>query len=200
VQLAASDRGIEWYFAHPAAIRQALLDNPALARQLGTNLAHEIGIVTAEAQEWMETNGVAEPVAAAEPMPVTAAALQGEISALRAKSVAGTISKAEDARLDRLYAARIAAEDTRAMPELHEDATEEEKASHRKALGIKDAPNKPDEFRSLISRSVSGKLTPDQDRRLNELSQARAVEQGLVDTDDLSGHGDFGEGSDSDES
>jgi hypothetical protein len=54
---------------------------------------------------------------------------------------------------------------------LAQDATPEEVASHRKALGI---PDKPDEYKALIRKSLDlgGKLSPAENARLTEMSGA----------------------------
>jgi hypothetical protein len=46
-------------------------------------------------------------------------------------------------------------------------------------------PERPDQYRSLIDKSLNGKLTPEKDARLTEMSGERAVAQGLVTQDDL---------------
>jgi hypothetical protein len=173
VQLAASDRGIDWYLARPAAIREALRD-PKIAAQLGVNLAHEIGVATIESQQFMEANGIVEPAPAEVPLPTNASKAESELADLRRKSVTKGLSKAEDARLAALYEARVARDG---------DAASEEMAAHAKALGMRDRP--AGEYGSLIEKSVTGKLTPDEDARLTEMSGARAVAQGLVTQDDL---------------
>jgi hypothetical protein len=58
----------------------------------------------------------------------------------------------------------------------------EELALHRKALGI---PDKPDEYKALIGKSLDGKLSPAEHARLIEMSGQRAVEQGLATQDDI---------------
>ena len=56
-------------------------------------------------------------------------------------------------------------------------------AAHAKALGMRDRP--AGEYRALIDKSLDGKLSPAENDRLDQLSGARAVEQGLVTQDDL---------------
>jgi hypothetical protein len=107
-------------------------------------------------------------------LPTNAGKAEGELAALRTKSVNGNITKAEDARLNQLYEARIAREDTGAAAEI---------AAHAKALGMRDRPAA--DYRALIDKSLAGTLTPSENDRLNEMSGARAVEQGLVTQDDL---------------
>jgi hypothetical protein len=161
---------IEAALKDPAAAREELRALSATGK-LSKQADRALGLLY-EAQEFSRQYDIPESPRVETPMPVNGAALQGEIDALRGKSINGTISKAEDARLDRLYEQRLA--------KLPEGATDEEKASHRKALGIPEKPARPDEYRTLISRSVAGKLTPEENSRLDRLSEARAVADGLM--------------------
>jgi hypothetical protein len=184
IQRAAGDKGIDWYLAHPEAIKEALRD-PKIADMLGANLVERIGTTVIETRLFREEHGIPDaPEAPAEPIPAAAGGkLESEIASLRSKSVGGTISNAESIRLDQLYAARIAAEEAGAMPELHQDATAEERASHRKALGLR--PDPGDEYRQLIGKSLDRTITVAENARLNQLSGEKAVQSGAITAEDL---------------
>lgn len=127
-----------------------------------------------EYREFARANGQALPQPSEAPIPSDVGKVESELAELRTKSVNGNITKAEDARLNQLYEARVARENTDAAAEI---------AAHAKALGMRDRP--AGEYRSLIEKSVTGKLTAEEDSRLTQLSGARAIEQGLVTQDDL---------------
>ena len=184
VQRAAADRGIDWYLQHPEAIKEALRD-PKIADMLGANLVERIGVTVIESAQFRQEHGIPDaPPPADVPIPSEAGARETEMAALRAKSINNTITKAESDRLDALYAARIAAEESGASEEL---------AAHKKALGIPatartgDGRFRPasDEYRALIDKSLRGGLSPAEDARLTEMSGQRAAEQGLVSQADL---------------
>jgi hypothetical protein len=166
------DARVEAAWRDPAAAYHELIQQSA-AGGLSPELDRALDVI-GEVRQFASEHGIAEPVPAEVPLPTNAGKAEGELAALRTKSVSGTLTKAEDARLTKLYEARIAREDTGAVEEL---------AAHRKALGI---PAKPaGEFERLIGKSVGGALTPAEDSRLNQLSGERAIEQGLVTQDDL---------------
>jgi type VI protein secretion system component VasK len=168
------DDKVEAAWRNPEMARQFLIQ-----RSVTTGLSPELDLalnVIGEARQFASEQGIAEPAPAAVPIPTDSTKRETEIATLRTKSVGGTLSKAEDARLNQLYEARIGRE------------TGAEAAAPRQ-----DGKKPAGEFERLIGKSVGGKLSPAEDSRLNELSQARAVEQGLVDIDDLSDHGDVSE-------
>jgi hypothetical protein len=163
---------VEAAFRDPATAYRELIQQSAAGR-LSPELDRALDVI-GEVRQFASEHGIAEPAPAEVPLPTNAGKAESELAALRSKSVAGTLTKAEDQRLTQLYEARIAREDTGAAEEL---------AAHRKALGM---PAKPaGEFERLIGKSVGGKLSPAENDRLNQLSGERAVQQGLVTQDDL---------------
>jgi hypothetical protein len=104
-----------------------------------------------EAREFARENGgtLSGPPPAAAPIPTDPAAANAERKALIAKSIGGTLSKAENARLNALIAA---------------GASADEVAAHRKALGV---PAAPAERKTLIQKSVAGTITPAESEQLN---------------------------------
>ena len=163
---------IEAAFKTPAVAREELRAL-SVSGKLSKEADQALNLIY-ETQEYSRQYGIPEAAPAVVPIPSDSTKRETEIAELRTKSVTGTLSKAEDARLNQLYEARIG-----------RDVAEENSTTS--------VATKPDEYRALISKSVAGKLSPAEDSRLNELSQARAVEQGLVDMDDLSDHGDVSE-------
>jgi hypothetical protein len=162
---------VEAAFRDPETAYHELIQQ-SVAGRLSPELDRALNVI-GEVRQFASEHGIAEPAPAEVPIPGDAGKAEAEIKALRGKSIDGTLSRAEDARLTKLYEARIAREDSGAAAEL---------AAHRKALGI---PAKPDQYRSLIDKSLNGKLTPEEDARLTEMSGDRAVAQGLITQDDL---------------
>jgi hypothetical protein len=181
---AADGHDLAYYLANPSQIKLALR-NPRIADVLGADLVERLGVTVIETTQFNSEHGIEAPPPPAEgPIPVDAAGRENEIATLRSKSVAGTISRAEDQRLNELYAARLAAGDDAAAAEL---------ASHKRALGIPDKARTGDgrfqaandEYRQLVDKSLRGVLTPDEDRRLTEMSGEKAVQSGAISREDL---------------
>jgi hypothetical protein len=168
------DARVEAAFKNPAVAREELRAL-SVSGKLSKEADQALNLIY-ETQEYSRQYGIPEAAPAVVPIPSDSTKRETEIAELRSKSVAGTLTKAEDARLNQLYEARIGRE------------TGAEAAAPRQ-----DGKKPPGEFERLIGKSVGGKLSPSEDSRLNELAQARAVEQGLVDMDDLPDHGDVSE-------
>jgi hypothetical protein len=122
--------------------------------------------VVAEVREFARESGAELPQAAATPLPGSADGQDAEIAALLAK---GRLSPTEDERLTSLYENRVA----------RQEAAE----AAREAAG--DAKASPDEYQTLIAKSVSSKLSPDENARLDHLAGARAISEGRADPEDL---------------
>jgi hypothetical protein len=163
---------VEAAFRDPATAYHELIQQSA-AGGLSPHLDKALDVI-GEVRQFASEHGIAEPVPAEVPLPNDVGKAEAEIKSLVGKSVSGRLSAAEDARLTKLYEARIAREDTGAAAEI---------AAHAKSLGMRDRP--AGEFERLIGKSVGGKLSPAENDRLDQLSGARAVEQGLVTQDDL---------------
>ena len=103
VQLAAQDRGIEWYLAHPNAAYQKLMDlsqnDPSV---LGESLTHQALLAVAEGRDFATEHGFVEAAPSRDPLPATEAARGERWKQLIAKSVTPgeKLSEDEEATLD----------------------------------------------------------------------------------------------------
>lgn len=107
VQLAAGDK-LDWYWAHPAAAKQALLEMGA-ANALPDHLDRALNTIYA-AEAFSVEQGGSEFVASETPLPALDN-LETEIAALVKVSASRRLTPAEDKRLDDLYGARYASEE-----------------------------------------------------------------------------------------
>jgi hypothetical protein len=165
IRKAAGDK-LDWYWQHPQEAFQALVDQSA-AHGLPRELDRALDVI-GEARVFADEIGMPEAETEAPPVPASGRELEFEIGELVQKSVSGTLTKAEDARLSQLYEAQVGREnDGNLSP-----ATR--------------TPPAPDEFSRLIDRSIRGELSVEDDARLNHLAGARAIEAGLVPEDDPS--------------
>ena len=163
---------VEAAFRDPATAYRELIQRSATGG-LSPSLDRALDVI-GEVRQFQSEHGIAEAPRTEAPIPGDVGKAEAEIKALRGKSIDGTLTKAEDARLTQLYEARVAREDSGAAAEI---------AAHAKALGLRDRP--AGEYHSLIDKSLAGKLSPAENDRLNQLSGERAIEQGLVTQDDL---------------
>jgi hypothetical protein len=169
------DEAVERAWKNPSVAYEMLLKRSASSAEgLPRHLDEALNILS-EVREFGRANGIAEPAVAEAPIPSDGTKREAEIAELRTKSVTVGLTKAEEARQLKLYEARLGSE-------IGAEAAAAPRQDGKKPAG---------EFERLISRSVAaGKLTPDENSRLNELAGERAVETGQISREDLNAEQD----------
>jgi hypothetical protein len=178
----ATGKNIDWYWQRPAEAAKALINlkytNPGL---LDAKLLDRATDAAIAGRMYNTENNIKEPDPL-DPMPNNEAQREAEIEALVQKSVRGGLSALEDARLDQLLGAR-----------LERDQAAEEKAlvDYRAKPPAGGRHQSPDELRQLIARSLDGKLSTQEDARLNALLAAREIAAGRLEAPARGDDGQF---------
>jgi len=163
----ANGRDVSWYLERPAVAYEALMSlsrtDPSL---LCENLRHEALLTVAEARDYSASLGMAEPTAPRDPMPATEAGRAARWTELIKKSVTPgeRLTEEESAHLKALGGHEAALEEVRRQSAMR-------------------TPPASGEFDKLIQKSVSSKLTPAEEQRLQALATDRAIENGSIEAE-----------------
>src|SRR5437773_4465629 len=155
----------DFWLRHPEALYEALIDSDGPGKALDTKLAYELTLVAREAADFSAEHGVAEPAIAQKPLPTSESGRAAEWKRLIAKSVTDEkLTEEESAHLKALGGHEAALEEVRRQSAMR-------------------TPPASGEFDKLISKSVSSKLTPAEEQRLQVLATDRATANGSIEAE-----------------
>lgn len=157
---------LQWVLANPRAAYKALISDPH--RISDGDLRHEVLLVLAGAEALATEHGLPFGDRAAAPAIPQDAAGQNEEYATLIAIPPGKLTQAQHNRLLQLADGRVQREEADLQR-----AVERQHQPH---------PDRPDEYRSLIAKSLRGPLSAADQARLGALATRRAYDEGLTDS------------------
>jgi hypothetical protein len=184
IQKAAKGLGkdVDWFWQRPAEAAKALINlkytNPGL---LDAKLLDRATDAALAAQMHNEESGIDEPDPHG-PVPTNETQREAEITELTQKAIRGKLTPLEDARYDQLLQARVnkeqAAEDKALADYKAGRATGGSFAAT--AAGRPQPAGQTSSIDELIQKSIRGRLSVEEDTRLDRLLHAREVAAGRI--------------------